>query len=67
MYLRPVDFTVSSTASPSSMEPKDTGTAVATCLPCFIALMQWRAWLGASVATKTASSFGSFTISSREG
>ena len=55
MYLRPLDLTASYSLSASSSEPKTAGTALATCLPCLSTSMQCRAWLGASVATKTAS------------
>jgi len=38
--------------SASSTEPNTAGTAVATCLPCFITSMQCREWLGASVVQR---------------
>ena len=66
MYFRPVFRTVSTSCSASSIDPNTAGTAVITCLPWLSTSMQCRAWLGASVATKTASIFGSLTSSSSE-
>ena len=43
------------------------GTATATCLPWCKTSRQCLAWLGASVATNTASILSSFTSSSRDG
>ena len=67
MYLRPLDLTASYSSWACSTEPKTAGTAQATCLPRLSTSMQCRAWLGASVATKTASIESSLMSSSSEG
>ena len=67
MYFRPLALTASNSWSASSSEPNTAGTAEATCLPCLSTSMQCRAWLGASVATNTASIRSSLTSSSSDG
>src|SRR3954469_13483692 len=67
MYVRPLDLTASCSSWACSTEPKTAGTALATCLPCLSTSMQCLTWLGASVATKTASIASSLTNSSSEG
>jgi len=66
MYFRPVFRTVSTSCSACSIEPHTAGTAVITCLPWLSTSMQCLAWFGASVATKTASIFGSLTSTSSD-
>ncbi len=51
---------------PPRSNPRVAGTALMTCLPWLRTSMQCRAWLGASVATNTASIFGSFTRTSSD-
>ena len=67
MYLKLLALTASNSLWASSSDPNTAGTAEATCLPCLSTSMQCRAWLGASVATNTASMRSSLTSSSSEG
>ena len=67
MYMRPLALTASKSRSASSSDPKTAGTAEATCLPALSDAMASRAWLGASVATKMASSESSLISASHDG